>query len=196
MLKNHIKITFRNLWRNKMYSGLNIGGLALGMTASILLLLWVQNELRFDAYHQRADRIYRVTNTLQISPQDSWVWSNSPLVLGDFAQKQIPEVEKVARFQKPWSPLVVRINHELFKEPNAAYVDSTWFEVFDYQFVMGSPKVVFKDYNSIVLTQSKAKRFSAMPLRLSVRPFDSILQTTSSKASSGIIRPSPAFSSI
>ncbi|MDR6196098.1 ABC transporter permease [Siphonobacter sp. SORGH_AS_0500] len=192
MLKNHIKITFRNLWRNKMYSGLNIGGLALGMTASILLLLWVQNELRFDAYHQRADRIYRVTNTLQISPQDSWVWSNSPLVLGDFAQKQIPEVEKVARFQKPWSPLVVRINHELFKEPNAAYVDSTWFEVFDYQFVIGSPKIVFKDYNSIVLTQSKAKTFfgdaaSAIGQTIRLDSTDYVVK--------GIVRDNPAQSS-
>ncbi len=159
MLKNHIKITFRNLWRNKMYSGLNIGGLALGMTASILLLLWVQNELRFDTYHQRANQIYRVTNTLKISPQDTWTWSNSPLIMGDFAQKQIPEIEKITRFQKPWSPLVFRVNDELFKESNVAYIDSTWFEVFDYAFVMGSPKVVFKDYNSIVLTQSKAKTF-------------------------------------
>jgi ABC-type antimicrobial peptide transport system permease subunit len=156
MLQIPLKQAWRRLWRNRLYTLLNLGGLTVGLAAAILILLWVQNERSFDQYHGQAAQTYRVTNTLQMS-DEPWVWSKSPLELGEAAQKRVPGVERVARFKKPWQPLVFRVRNELRTEEAAAFVDSTWFEAFDYNFRVGNPATVLADINSVVLTETRAR---------------------------------------
>ncbi|GAB3180889.1 ABC transporter permease [Telluribacter humicola] len=162
MIRNYLKIAFRNLWLNKLYSLLNLTGLSVGLAASVLILLWVQNELSFDDYHHQADQTFRVTNTLKVS-DEPWVWSNSPLMLGEAALREVPGIERVTQFKKPWQALAFRINNDLRSEENAAFVDSTWFASFDYHFLLGDPKRALDEPNSIVLTESKAQNWFGEP---------------------------------
>ncbi|RIV24892.1 ABC transporter permease [Fibrisoma montanum] len=162
MLRNYFTIALRNLWRNKLYSSLNLTGLAVGLAASALILLWVQNELSFDSYHPAADRTYRVTNTLKISG-DPWVWSNSPLKLGETAQREVPGIERITRFKTPWQAPNFQVGNDLYSEDKAVFIDSTWFKVFDYNFLVGNQEKALDDPNSVVLTETKARTWFGNP---------------------------------
>ena len=163
MLRNYFTISWRNLGRNKLYSLINLVGLAAGLASSVLILLWVQNELSYDTYHGKVDQTYRVTNTLKVS-DEPWVWSNSPLVLGETAQREVPGIERITRFKRPWQALTFRVGNALRSEEKAAFVDSTWFAVFDYQFLLGDPNRALNDPNSIVLTETKARNWFGDPV--------------------------------
>ncbi len=162
MLLNYFTIAWRNLWRNKIYSLLNLFGLAIGLAASVLILLWVQNELSFDSYHREAGRTYRVTNTIKVS-DEPWVWANSPLMLGETAQREVPGIKRITRFKKPSQPPVFRIGNELRPEEKALFVDSSWFAAFDYQFLLGDPRRALLEPNSVVLTETKARNWFGDP---------------------------------
>ncbi|MBO0937481.1 ABC transporter permease [Fibrella sp. HMF5335] len=162
MLSNYLKIAWRNLVRQKLYSLINLCGLALGLAASVLILLWVQNELSFDSYHRKANTTYRVTNTLKVSGEP-WIWSSSPLVLGDLAQRQIPDVERITRFKKPWQPINFRVHDDIFSEENSAFIDSTWFACFDYEFLAGSATHALDEPGSVILTENKARTWFGDP---------------------------------
>lgn len=89
MFKNYFKTALRSLLKNKTTALINIAGLSIGMTASVLILLWVQNEINFDNYHPDTDRIYRVTTSIE---ENNWIWESTPLLLADAAKKDIPEI--------------------------------------------------------------------------------------------------------
>ena len=117
MVKNHFKTTWLSLWRNKTTTFINITGLAVGMTAAVLIFIWVQNEMSFDNYHKDADHIYRLTMNLKTQ---GWVWESTPLLLADAVKKEVPEVEKTARLY-PGNMPVFNINNRLSYEKNCAY---------------------------------------------------------------------------
>lgn len=157
MLKNYLKTAWRTVWKNKQVSFINIAGLSIGMTAAVFILLWVQNEMRFDSYHPQADNIYRITNILHNDKQDTWIWETSPMLLGEQAKQEIPAVENTAMLQ-PTLP-VFNVNGHLFNEKDCAYVDKGWFSLFHYDFVKGSPENFFQNPFSILLTESAAKKY-------------------------------------
>ena len=157
MWTNYFKMAVRSLWRNRLYSLLNLVGLAVGLAASVMILLWVQSELSFDSYHREADRTYRVTNTLDVGGDEPFVWSTSPLILGETAQREVPGIHRIAQTKLPFEALVFRVGDSFLSEEKAAYVDSNWFAAFDYQFVAGDSKQALADPNSVVLTESKAQ---------------------------------------
>src|SRR5437868_2552984 len=97
MFKNFLKTTFRNLWKNKATSFINLFGLTIGMTAAVFIFLWVQNEMSFDNYHPDKENIYRITNSIQVDKNEAWVWESSPMLMADAALKEIPEVQKASR---------------------------------------------------------------------------------------------------
>src|SRR5688500_11498065 len=100
MLKNYFKIAWRNLWKNKMTSVINITGLSVGMAAAVMIFLLVQNEISFDKYHKDANKIYRLTTNLKIN---NWIWETTPLLLADAVKKDIAEVEQTARlYSREW----------------------------------------------------------------------------------------------
>jgi putative ABC transport system permease protein len=96
----HTKLIFRNLWRNRLYTGLNVTGLAIGMAAAMLIALWVQNELRFDQYHQRTDNLYRINTDLRIDANETWHWALTPLKITELCA-QTPGVVATAQLMRP-----------------------------------------------------------------------------------------------
>lgn len=158
MLKNSLLIGLRNIWFNKTSSAINIFGLAIGMATAVLILLWVQNERNFDQYHANAKQTYRVLSHIKISADETWNWNTTPLLLMSEAEKQVPEIEQFSRFKNGNRYAVFRVNDDLFKEEKYAYVDDNWFELFDYQFIEGSPQDALLDPQNIILTESKARK--------------------------------------
>lgn len=131
MIKNYFKTALRNLWKNKVTSFINLFGLSIGMTAAVFIFLWVRNEMSFDNYHPRREHIYRITNSIQVGQDEPWVWETSPMLLGETAIKEIPEVEKAARvLMNNWGGPAFTLNHKLFSETSSAWVDKTWFNIF------------------------------------------------------------------
>src|SRR5437879_8291414 len=99
MIKNFFKIAWRNLLRHKRMTIINVAGLGIGMAATILIVLWVQNELSFDNYQPDADNLYRIKTKLAISPHENWLWEGAPYVLGEHAEREIPEIVNLTRLK-------------------------------------------------------------------------------------------------
>ncbi|MGI4751882.1 MAG: ABC transporter permease [Janthinobacterium lividum] len=155
MIRNYFKTAWRSLWKSRVASFISIIGLAAGMTAAILILLWVQNELNFDQDHPGADKIYRLTSNVK---KENWIWETTPLLLADAAKKEIPEIEQTARLNTDNQP-VFNINGKLSYEKNCAYVDDSWFSLFHYDFIKGSVASFAGNSNRIILTASEAKKY-------------------------------------
>ncbi len=102
MIRNYFKTAWRSIWKNRTTSSINIAGLSVGMTASVLILLWVQNETSFDNYHGDKNRIYRLTTRL---PELGWVWESTPLLLADAVKNEVPGIEKVTRLSTNNQPV-------------------------------------------------------------------------------------------
>jgi predicted permease len=187
MLKNYFKSAWRSLWKTKTTTAINITGLAVGMTAAVLIFLWVQNEMNFDNYHKDADRVYRMTTNLN---KGSWIWETSPLLLAEAVKKEVPEVEKVTRlYSGNWA--VFNINDNLTYEKACAYVDDSWFDIFQYDFIAGNAAAFMNDANSIILTASQAKKyFGNRDVMGSVIRVDSMNYVVK-----GIVKDAPANSS-
>ena len=90
MFKNYFKTAWRSLWRNKLTSFINLSGLSIGMTAAVFIFLWVQNELSYDNYHEGNEDIFRITNAIHVSKDETWVWESSPMLMGETVVKEIP----------------------------------------------------------------------------------------------------------
>ena len=158
MITTYFKITFRNLVKNKVYAFINIGGLALGMATAVLLLLWVQNESRFDAYHQKADQIYRIVTHLKLDEKQWWHLGQSPLKLGETLKENMPEIKASTRLFVPYGDFGLTIGNDVLSETKAAFVDKNWFEVFDYSFVKGSAKNFAQDIYNVAISTGRAKK--------------------------------------
>ena len=192
MIKNYLKTAFRNLWRNKTTSFINLFGLAVGMTAAVFIFLWVQNETSFDNYHPNEENIYRVTSSIHINKDEDWIWESSPMLLAETAKKQIPDIEQTARMViNSLSAPVMNINHQLFAEKKSAYVDKSWFYIFHYDFLQGNVSAFAKDPFSIVLSESKSKQlFGKVNAVGQVIRIDSVSYTVE-----GIVKDNPSNSS-
>lgn len=153
-----LKLTLRNLAKNKVTNGINIIGLSVSMAAAILIIIWVQNELSFDSYHKDAGKIYEVRN-LQKSP----LWGDnlteySPYLMMDLAKKEIPNITNIAGFNMGWQN-VFSINGEYYSEDHAAYVTADWFNLFHYDFVSGNSQAFNASPFNLIITESKAKKY-------------------------------------
>jgi len=155
MLKNYFRIALRNLWKNRSVNWINITGLAAGMTSAVLIFLWVQNEMTYDSYHPQADRIYRTTAHLT---RTNMTWASSPLPLGNALTESVPEIEQTTSIVFAYN-VIFSVNNELFSEKDGAYVDKHWFDLFHYDFIQGSPSSFFRQPFSLLLTESKAKKY-------------------------------------
>jgi|AntAceMinimDraft_14_1070370.scaffolds.fasta_scaffold05595_3 putative ABC transport system permease protein len=156
MIKNYLKIALANLMKNKFYSMINIVGLAIGITACILIMLYVQSELSYDTYHEKADRIYRVNLDAVINGDDM----NSPVTCPPLAkamQNEIPEVEEAARIT--YQPAVIRHNNDVFNENSWFFADPNFFKIFSTTFITGNPENALSQPNTVVLNETTAKRY-------------------------------------
>jgi len=154
MFKSYLKVAFRNLWKNKGFSFINIAGLAIGMASAILILLWMQNEISYDDFHEKKDRIYEVWNRATFSGA-LHCWNTTPKVLAAAMQKDLPEVEHAIRADRVGSHLFSVGEKRLMIRGNA--VDSSFLQVFTFPMSEGDPKSALVDPYSIVVTRSLAK---------------------------------------
>jgi putative ABC transport system permease protein len=155
MLLNYLKVAFRNLWKNRGFSFINITGLAVGMASAILILLWIQNEVSYDQFHVKRDRIYEVWNRAVFSGQ-LHCWNTTPKVLASAMQHDFPEVEHVARLNFGSHLLLSVGDKRLSSEGNM--VDSDFLQVFTFPLLKGDLNTALVDMHSIVLTQTLAKK--------------------------------------
>ena len=100
MLKSYVKIAWRNLLRHKAFSFINIGGLSIGITACLLISLYVNYQLSFDAYHTKRDRIVRITNMMRTPESDNVTIALTPTLLATALNHNYPEVETAVRFER------------------------------------------------------------------------------------------------
>jgi putative ABC transport system permease protein len=157
LVLNYLKIALRRIRRHKGHSFINIAGLAVGMAACILMLVWVQDELSYDRFHKNAAHIYRI-NTEDTSGGKTFLLAGSPAPLGQAMLDELPEVLNVTRVQAGWPRWNLSLGEDRFLEEYLAAVDPAFFEIFQFPFISGDPKTALKDRYSIVLTESLAKK--------------------------------------
>ena len=156
MIKNYFKIALRKLWKYKVFSLINIMGLAVGMTACFLIYLYVHFETSYDAFHTKANRIYRIITDIK-TPSDLLQWSSTSAPMSINMQKDFPEVESAVRIRG--ESFLVRKGNEKFQENNTIMADSTLFGIFDFPLVYGNKNTALKNPMSIVLSQTAAKKY-------------------------------------
>ncbi|MEP7251385.1 MAG: ABC transporter permease [Ginsengibacter sp.] len=157
MFENYIKTAWRGLWKNKFYTLLNICGLAVGLATGIMLLLWVQNELSFDRFHKDYKHIYQFSTHFNSNGEER-VWKGVPGPLSVMA-KSIPEVQSLVRIAGEYDQVLSdRDKKKIFDGNTTAAVDSGFFSMFNFHFVKGNKAGAFPNNNSVVLTQSTAKK--------------------------------------
>lgn len=160
MLKNYIKIAFRNLWRNKAFSFINIFGLAIGMACSLLIFLFVKDERSYDRFHKDFGNIHRVVKDFVNDDGTVLPDATTPPALAPAMQKEIPEIASVTRVFPNWGGnFLIKYGNKKITEEKLYRVDSSFFDVFSFPLVYGDKKKVFNQVNSIVLTESAAKRY-------------------------------------
>lgn len=158
MFKNYFKTAWRNLWRNKLYSLINIKGLTIGLAVGILILLWVQDEFSFDRFHKNEKNIYKVENMVGTGPsRQLWTVTASPI--GALAKKEIPGVEDMVRITGNGSYQLFKYNDKAFSEQNNFFTDPSLFSIFDFKLIKGNPSNPFPDDNSVVITERMAKKY-------------------------------------
>jgi putative ABC transport system permease protein len=156
MLKNYLRIAFRNLRRHWAFSLLNILGLTIGMSACFLIFLYVKFELSYDKFHSKGDRIFRMVTDIK-TPTETLKWSVASAPMAINAKLDFPEIEAVVRINP--SNLLVRKGDLKFQEPNMAFVDSAFLETFDFPLLQGDMHTALREPFSIVISETAAKKY-------------------------------------
>jgi len=192
MIRNYLKVAMRYLLRYKTYTAINIFGLAVGITACILIMLFVKSEFTYDKFHSKSDRLYRAWQHEKYEGQD-FINTVTPLPMGAALQANYAEVEGSCRVYS-FNP-VIKVNANSFSE-DVRMVDSSFFQLFDFNLVEGNRSNPFPVSNSAILTEELAKKYfgndNAMGKNIEMQ-FDNekILFTVS-----GIVKKAPEESSI
>ncbi|WP_422358657.1 ABC transporter permease [Reichenbachiella sp.] len=156
MLKNYLKTALRYLGRQKGYTALNIVGLTIGISSSLIIILYLHNELSFDQYHEKADRIYRVSSDIK-ETDDAFRWAVTQNPLGQKLVSEFGEVEQYVRFSDN-GRTELTIDDISYFEENVYNVDSTLFDVFTFEFVLGNPETALIAPKSLVLNKTVADK--------------------------------------
>ena len=158
MLKNYFKVAWRNLLKNKVFSLINIIGLATGLTCFILITLYVSDELSFDKYNEKAERIYRINSYIRMGGSElKLTVSSDPM--GAAVKKDFPQVEEFVRFYNSNGSKSIKKGDEYINEPNVTHADSTLFRVFTLPVLYGDTKNALNDPNTVVITERGAKKY-------------------------------------
>jgi putative ABC transport system permease protein len=160
MLKNYLKTAWRNLINTKFYSALNIVGLTIGLAVGMLILIWVQDELSYDRFHAKADSIYKVNASIGTGASKQ-VWGGVPPPVAAFGLKEVPGIVAAVRLVTSYDYSVFRYKDKLLKEEfgKLQFVDDAFFTLFDYKLLKGNVKTPFPNDQSVVITESTAKKY-------------------------------------
>ena len=187
---HHLKVSLRHLYRNKVYSLINLTGLSVGIASALLIALYVQNELSFDQFFEDSERIYRIP-LHRIYPDRTRDFASSAITLAPVLKQNYPEVEAVTRLHRMFfvNELPVHIEDRTFIEPRFRFADEDFFEVFSHAFLHGNPKTALNDPRGVVITESTAIKYFGKTdvLNESIR----VANDTNSTLVTGVIRDIP-----
>jgi putative ABC transport system permease protein len=156
MIKNYFTTTFRNLWKNKGYSFLNIAGLAIGITCAALIFLWVENELTFNHYFSNRDNLYKIKDH-QTYDGTTFTFDATPGRLGQAIKTEIPGIKNTARSTWGNQSLFSLGDKNIYEQGN--YVDSGFLSMFQLEFIKGNAATAFSQLYSIIITEKMAEKF-------------------------------------
>ena len=157
LLNSYAKISWRNLLKQKLYSSINIGGLAIGLASFILILLYVEHELTYDQFYSNSEKIHRIVNW-QSTMGESDKWAVTPAPLATLLEQEFPEVKKATSISNG-EFLLIQENNSFWEK--GIWADKNYFEVFNYPLLVGEPKKVLAEPNSIVISETLAAKFFA-----------------------------------
>jgi predicted permease len=155
MFSNYLKVAIRNLLRQKAFSFINIFGLALGISCTALIGMWVNDEVSYDKFHKDYDRVYRVTATL---PELKVHAAVTPAPIALAVKNEIPQVEEAVRLSGLERDLV-QVGDVKFEEKEILYADSNFFRVFTFPFIKGDPEKALQNPEGIILTEEMAMKY-------------------------------------
>ena len=158
MIKNYFKVAWRNLVKNKIFSTINIVGLAIGLSCFLLIALYVMDELRYDRYNVNADRIYRINSDIRFGGADLHMPVTSDM-MGQLLKKDYPQVEEYTRIYTFNGDKLIKKGNEYIDEQKVAHADSTFFSVFTLPAIEGDTKTALNEPNTVVVTESTAKKY-------------------------------------
>lgn len=152
-MNNYFKIALRHLRKSKTYSFINITGLSAGLAVSILLLLWVNDELSYDRFNVHAANLYRLSPKFG-NEGNPTIWDNTPAPIAVYAKKEVPEVADACRVTVRWDIMYFEYGGKKITEWNNYQVDPSFFSMFTYPLIKGNPQHPFTDAHSIVMTET------------------------------------------
>lgn len=157
MFRNYIKITFRNLSRQRIYAFINIAGLSVGIACALLIILVVQYEFKYESHHENAGRIFRI-NVAHTQLERTFRSHYSPVPLAPAMAEEIPEVTRFTRIAE-LRQIPVAYGDRKFYEDNVRFVDPGILEIFTFPLVSGDKTTALKDINSVVITEDMAAKY-------------------------------------
>jgi putative ABC transport system permease protein len=163
MLQNYFKIAFRNLLRQKGYTAVNVFGLTVGIASCVLIFMYVQHELSFDKFHDKAGRIYRIHNVLRL-PSGEYPYPTCNSALPPAMKRDVPGVQNYTRILRLngaafGNEPVIQVGDVRYPENNFLVADDTFFDVFSFPLKRGNPGSALREPNSVVLTEATARKY-------------------------------------
>lgn len=156
MLANHLVFAYRNLWRKKFYSVLNIAGLAIGLAVCMIIVFYVRHEFTYDSHHQNAERIIRITTKFE-TPDKPMVIASTPVLLASYLNKDYPEIENTTRLQP--SEAIIKCGEKLQDERDVYFSEPSIFKIFSFKFLDGTAQNALTRPGTVVLTRSCAEKY-------------------------------------
>ncbi len=157
MIRNYLKIAFRNLRKHRGYSFINIFGLAVGLATCILILLWVQDEVSYDRFHTNLDSLYRVVCYDRIVGTSEKFSVTAP-PMAPALEQNFPEILRTARYEEQRNQLI-KYGEKKFLENSVSFADPTFMEMFSFPLIKGDPKTALSDPYSALVTESTARKY-------------------------------------
>lgn len=194
MFKNYLKIAFRNLRKDRAYSFINITGLSIGIASCILILLFIKNQLGYDSFYNNSGQIYRVA-IHELVNNATFNTALTPAPLGKQLYRNYPQVVNYTRINRSfitdYGYPIVKYGDKVFNEKRFFLADSTYFGVFNLPFIKGDPKTALSQPNSVVITESTAKKYFG-----NVNPMGKMLKVDQNKdlIVTGVVKDVPANS--
>ena len=160
MLKNYLKTAFRNLWKNKAFSFINIMGLALGLACSLLIMLWVSDEYKVDAFHKNGSRLYSVFER-QFRDGEVNAFHGGPGIMADEMKKVLPEVQYATNYA--WNELTTFESHNKIIKKSGNHAGQDFFKIFTYPLLEGNAATALQTPLDIAISKKMAEEFFGSP---------------------------------